>query len=259
MNKFLKRTLSGIALVFLIYLALKNGGNLLAGFTFLISLVAFWEYSEAFKLKDIYIIKSLGYLFSLLMFLTNLKLLDLSLGFLLFISLILSLFKLVIDKKTVLFEVGLTMLGILYIPFLFQHIFLLDGYEYIWLVFLTAWGSDTFAYLAGNLFGKRKLYPELSPNKTIEGSLGGILGSGLISALFGLFISSDKIIALFILGAFTSVISQLGDLTASKIKRYTGVKDFGYIIPGHGGILDRFDSVLFTAPTIYYMFKLIIN
>lgn len=257
MNKLLKRSLSGIVLLIIIYFALSLGGTSLALFTFVLSVVGFKEYSDAFKTKDIEVLKLTGYLSSFLYLIKNLKLTNMSYTFIIFISLIFSLFVLVLDQKIDVIDISLTILGSLYIPFLFQHIFLLDGQKYIWLIFLTAWGSDTFAYLVGNLFGKRKLYPELSPNKTVEGSLGGIIGSGVLCILFGIYIKSSNLIILFLLGSFCSIISQLGDLTASKIKRYTGVKDFGYIIPGHGGILDRFDSILFTGPIIYYLYWLV--
>ena len=107
--------------------------------------------------------------------------------------------------------------------------------------------------------GKHKLVPQLSPKKTIEGSIGGILGSALVGALFGFFLLDKTFggnqfgIMLFIIGAIGSVISQVGDLAASAIKRNHDIKDYGNLIPGHGGIMDRFDSVIFTAPMIYFL------
>lgn len=149
-----------------------------------------------------------------------------------------------------------TMTGIFYIIFFSYHFVLIDQIpQYgilIWLVIITAFGTDTMAYFTGYAFGKHKLYPKISPKKTIEGSIGGILGSVIFSGLFGYFVVSDILLHCIILGVLGGVISQFGDLTASIFKRKMGIKDYGKLIPGHGGILDRFDSVLFTAPMVYY-------
>ncbi len=151
--------------------------------------------------------------------------------------------------------------GITYISLLFGHLLLFErlifGNYLIWLVFLTAWSTDTFAYFTGFLFGKRKLCPHISPKKTIEGAIGGILGSFVMTMIFAYYLRyfhgiNVELSHIIILSIFSSIISQFGDLTASIIKRYFGVKDFGKIFPGHGGVLDRFDSILFTAPFVYY-------
>ncbi|HSH36827.1 phosphatidate cytidylyltransferase, partial [Schnuerera sp.] len=119
-------------------------------------------------------------------------------------------------------------------------------------IFIIAWGTDTFAYLTGSLFGKNKLCPKLSPKKTVEGSIGGIIGSIILTLIFVKYYGLFPIWKFFLLAFLGSIIAQLGDLNASKIKRVTGIKDYGFIMPGHGGILDRFDSILFTAPFVYY-------
>ena len=117
------------------------------------------------------------------------------------------------------------------------------------LVLVTAWITDTFAYVVGSLIGKHKLIPEISPKKTVEGSIGGIVFSMIGTMLYGLLISlftdiTPNYIVLAIAGLILSVISQVGDLIASLIKREHNVKDYGSILPGHGGIMDRFDSIL---------------
>ncbi len=117
------------------------------------------------------------------------------------------------------------------------------------LVFLAAWGSDVFAYFVGTLFGKHKLIPEISPKKTVEGSLGAVVLDVGAFLLFGLIVDIatevvPNYIVLSLAGLLLSVVSQLGDLIASLIKREHGVKDYGNLLPGHGGIMDRFDSVL---------------
>ncbi len=148
-----------------------------------------------------------------------------------------------------------TMTGILYVVFFSYHVVLIDQSAYhllVWLVLITAFVTDIMAYFSGYFFGKHKLCPKISPKKTIEGSVGGTLGTMLVSGLFGYFIMPEIMIHCMIMGALGAVISQFGDLTASVFKRKMGIKDYGHLIPGHGGILDRFDSVLFTAPLIYY-------
>jgi len=117
------------------------------------------------------------------------------------------------------------------------------------LVFLTAWGSDVMAYVVGSLMGKHKLIPEVSPKKTVEGAIGGILSAILACILYGYIIECltdvcANYLSLSLIGLLLSVVSQIGDLIASLIKREYGVKDYGNLLPGHGGIMDRFDSVL---------------
>lgn len=148
-----------------------------------------------------------------------------------------------------------TLLGIMYVVFFSYHIVLIDTTPYrnlIWLVFLTAFGTDIMAYFTGVALGKHKLCPNLSPKKSIEGAVGGVVGSTVLCALFGYFVHPEVMVICVIIGVLGSVFAQLGDLSASAFKRQMGIKDYGNLIPGHGGILDRFDSVLFTAPLVYY-------
>ena len=148
-----------------------------------------------------------------------------------------------------------TMTGILYVVFFSYHVVLIDQSSYqllVWLVLITAFVTDIMAYFSGYFFGKHKLCPKISPKRTIEGSIGGTLGTMLVSGLFGYFVMPEIMVHCMIMGALGAVFSQFGDLTASIFKRKMGIKDYGHLIPGHGGILDRFDSVLFTAPLIYY-------
>ena len=124
------------------------------------------------------------------------------------------------------------------------------------LIFIGSWGTDTFAYLSGRLFGRHKLIPSVSPHKTIEGSVGGSLCCAALFALYGAIISSvteltANYTALILTGLFISVISQIGDLNASYIKRVHKIKDFGNIFPGHGGMFDRFDSLIAVVPFIF--------
>jgi phosphatidate cytidylyltransferase len=155
-----------------------------------------------------------------------------------------------------------TLMGTLYVGLL-SYVYLLrtlpDGW--IWLIFMLAgtWACDTAAYFVGKSLGKRRLAPALSPKKTLEGALGGLLGSVLVSYLFALyiypFLPLDRML---LLGLMVGVAAMAGDLLESAFKREAGIKDSSRLIPGHGGILDRIDSTLFTAPLVYYFVVLFI-
>ena len=154
-------------------------------------------------------------------------------------------------------------------PVLFSFLWLTrelpGGIYMVWLIFISSWICDTCAYLSGMAFGRHKLTPVLSPKKSVEGAVGGVLGSALVGALFGhlllngIFEDQEMALICAVLCAAGAVISQIGDLAASGIKRDHGIKDYGRLIPGHGGVMDRFDSVLFTAPIIYYLAILLIR
>ena len=138
------------------------------------------------------------------------------------------------------------------------------GTEYMAFVFIIAWGSDTSAYFCGTFFGRHKLIPKVSPKKTVEGSAGAVICAALLCMLYifvmdklgvplgGAAPAAQDYIKVAILGALCSAASQLGDLAASAVKRDTGIKDYGSIFPGHGGFMDRFDSVIFVAPFVYF-------
>jgi phosphatidate cytidylyltransferase len=136
-----------------------------------------------------------------------------------------------------------------------------NGKFLIWYIIWAAWGTDTFAYYVGINFGKHKL-TKVSPNKSVEGSIGGILGAIVFSLVYTIAINHYTDLNLIywqigILAGILSIFGQIGDLAASSIKRYVGVKDFGNIIPGHGGMLDRIDSIIFIAPFAYILINLI--
>lgn len=158
-------------------------------------------------------------------------------------------------------QVTMLFFGLIYVTvmlsFVFKVRFVENGILLVWLIFIGAWGSDTCAYCVGKLIGKHKMPSKLSPNKTIEGCIGGILGAALIGFIFAAVFYDKRSVwwQLPVIGAVSSVISQIGDLAASAIKRNCNIKDYGHLIPGHGGILDRFDSIIFTAPVVYYLIK----
>ncbi len=152
--------------------------------------------------------------------------------------------------------------GVFYVAISFTCIVLLRStgkYLYL-LVFIGPWVSDTFAYLFGRMLGKHKLIPEVSPKKTVEGSAAGVLFAAASFILYAIIITKffdpsahPHYAIMAVSGALVSVISQIGDLSASVIKRRFGIKDYGWLLPGHGGIMDRFDSVILTAPVLYIL------
>ena len=160
-------------------------------------------------------------------------------------------------------QISFALMGFLYAPVLMTHMYQIrrmsDGLYLLPLVFVSAWGNDTCAYCVGMLIGKHKMSPKLSPKKSIEGFVGGIAGAVLLGMLYGALLGKN-LPSLYYPTAFCGIlcgagalIAVVGDLAASAIKRDTGIKDYGKLIPGHGGVLDRFDSVLFTAPMVYFM------
>lgn len=137
------------------------------------------------------------------------------------------------------------------------------GLYIVWLILLCSWGCDTCAYCAGMLFGKHKMSPVLSPKKSVEGAVGGVIGAAVSGALYGCVIreqlGDERVILFFaLICSVGALISMVGDLAASAIKRNADIKDYGKLIPGHGGVMDRFDSVIFTAPVIYFMAVLLL-
>lgn len=146
---------------------------------------------------------------------------------------------------------GIVYVGVM-LSCIYQARMLPGGHFHVWLIFLCSWGCDTCAYCAGMLFGKHKMAPVLSPKKSVEGAVGGVAGAVLLGVIFAAVTNGPAAEYAGICGA-GALISMVGDLAASAVKRNMEIKDYGKLIPGHGGILDRFDSVIFTAPVIYYL------
>ncbi len=181
------------------------------------------------------------------------------------VILILFLHIVISNLNTTIKDSALTLFGILYIVVFFSFVSKLfamnNGKVYIWYVAFAAWGTDVFAYVIGRRFGKHK-FSKISPNKSIEGCIAGVVGALLLSIIYTIVLNNGfnytiNYVIISIIAIVLSGISQLGDFSASSIKRYTGVKDFGNLIPGHGGILDRFDSFMFIAPFAFYLLMLI--
>jgi phosphatidate cytidylyltransferase len=154
-------------------------------------------------------------------------------------------------------DVALLLMGFLYVPLLLSHLIMIrmlpHGVPWLFLVMVIVMSGDSAAYYVGSSFGKTKLYPEVSPKKSVEGSLGGLAGS-VVGAFVskGLFFPELTVVDCIATALLLGVLGQLGDLFESLIKRSCGVKDSGTIFPGHGGILDRLDSILFAGPAAFY-------
>lgn len=167
-------------------------------------------------------------------------------------------------RRVDLTNVSKAVFGIFYITTGFTSFVLLktENSTIFWLIFIGAWGCDMFAYFGGKLFGRRKLLPEISPKKTIEGSIVGTMAVGVFFVVFKiLFLEINgalDCLLMFLVGILTAIASQMGDLVMSAVKRQYGIKDFSNLLPGHGGILDRFDSILLVAPTLYYVYSVIV-
>lgn len=176
-------------------------------------------------------------------------------------------------QRAPIVNVGATVFGAVYVGWLLSYIVVLRGLPgtlniwgqqvqagaaFVLYIFLCTWASDTGAYFIGRSYGRTKIAPKLSPNKTVEGCVAAMVSTVLASALFGWVIGLPYGHAL-LLGAIFGVVAQLGDLSESAIKREIGIKDFGVMFPGHGGILDRFDSMLFTGPAAYYYITLLVK
>ena len=148
-----------------------------------------------------------------------------------------------------------TLTALVYIVLFSYHIVIIDNTPYpkmTWLVVIAAFGSDIMAYFTGYFLGKHKMAPNLSPKKTIEGAVGGVVGSAVLCGIFGYFFYPTMMVHCMIIGVLGGMVAEAGDLTASMFKRGMGIKDYGHLIPGHGGIMDRFDSVIFVAPAVCY-------
>lgn len=267
---FLTRLISGILLLTFTFVTMFFGGQLLLITLFMISLIGLYELYKVMKFENTPL-ACVGYLGAFAWYLNiDTKpnaILDIKVPELMIFSIVVVAALLIFVVKYPKYSANQlfsTIFGIFYIPVMISFIFktretIAFGQWLAWMVYVSSWGSDTCAYAVGRLFGRHKLAPSLSPKKSIEGSVGGIIGSALIGVIFGLIMSnftgkSENLIIIFaVIGGLGSVISQIGDLAASGIKRNYDIKDYGHLIPGHGGILDRYDSIIITAPIVYFL------
>lgn len=265
MKTKIKRFISGMILFLAVAVILIFGNSTAVNLTIsAVAIIAINEYFNSLS-KKYKVERWIGNILAILLAFINV--LPKEMLILMFpIGIALLFFKVIItEMKTNFVDIAITGFGIIYIIGFIMFIPLIYMSEHgkllIWYLAISAWGTDTFAYLVGIKFGKHKLTP-ISPKKSIEGSIGGIVGSTLIAIIYTYFINkicNAGISYLEITGiaVVLSVLSQIGDLAASSIKRYVDIEDFGKIIPGHGGMLDRIDSILFIAPFAYFLLTMI--
>ena len=266
---------SVIGLPFITALLIFANTTVMDIFTAIIALISMYEYFHCFKSTN----KAnpsefLGYILCILIAFTHMVkgeiliqiivLLIPTCILILFVEFILSN-----GKKTVK-DISITMLGICYIPLMLIYLSFisnmnlgtgLTGRILIWFVLIASWGSDVFAYTIGRHFGKHKL-TKISPKKTVEGSIAGIIGATVLGIIYAVLCNNlwGTQINYLLIGVIVSVLSvvgQIGDLAASSIKRYCEIKDFSDLLPGHGGMLDRIDSIIFVLPFAFMLLNLL--
>ena len=255
----IKRTLGG-AIILSILIAITYFGkfSLAIGFT-IFSLIAIKELTDAFSKVNFKFNKILLYICDILIMASSFCeqsdffSISLSLSFAIIAGI------LIFDEHRNLEDILAHIFILIYVAGLMGTIVKTKDVKFLWMLYITAWGSDTFAYLTGSLIGKRKIESvrHISPNKTLAGSIGGVVAAVVLNLIYNHFAVLDLNTSLIVIfSAFGAILSQIGDLVASYIKRKTGIKDFGNIIPGHGGIMDRFDSMIFIAP-LFYLFSVL--
>ena len=260
---FKERLRSSVILMAITLLTVILGGNVLFFTVLVISLIGSMEWYRMLKIERsslslMGVIASVGYY--VLLFLGKEQY---SIPFFIGMFFGLMILYVLTFPKYSSEQVIMVFFGLFYISTLLSYVYrvriLEDGAIVVWLIFIGAWGSDTCAYCVGKLIGKHKLPSKLSPKKTIEGCVGGVVGAALIGLLYAIIFKNQIVgvenpyIAYAITSGSAAVLSQFGDLTASAFKRNYGIKDYGTLIPGHGGILDRFDSIIFIAPLVFYL------
>lgn len=259
-NRYLGATMIAPFIIFVFL-----GGIYLKSFIFALSIMGLWEFYNALREKDFKPISSAGYILLIIYYLLNSKFE--SMMYIIVAATFILLIIPVINLEYTFIDVSLTLLGFIYCGILFSFVYLVSvkplGEFLVWIIFIGSWLSDTAAFYSGKFFGKHKLSPKVSPKKTIEGSIGGLLGATIFSGIFGIvvqrYVNIMPIYNYFLMGTLCGLFGQLGDLVASSIKRHVQIKDYSNLIPGHGGILDRFDSIIFSAAVVFYYLTFIVK
>ena len=262
---FKTRLISGILLVIAALLTIISGGYVLFFTLLCISLIGMQELYKAMGIHEdrTGLLEIVGYLGAVLYYISLLLGFE-SYGLMaVLVSLILVMFVYVFTyPKYHANQVMAAFFGVVYVAVMLSFSLMTrnlpDGKFIVWLIFLCSWGCDTCAYCVGMLIGKHKMAPVLSPKKSVEGGVGGVVGAALLGVIYAA-ATQGPMVEYAVICGIGALISMVGDLAASAIKRNQGIKDYGKLIPGHGGILDRFDSVIFTAPVIYYLAKIILG
>jgi phosphatidate cytidylyltransferase len=231
------------------------------------------SFMQLFKIRDTILSVSFGYLTAISVFFVNFQLMTADTLKMILIEImpiaifVLFTVSLLSKGKKNVQDVMITLFGMVYIPFFLMFLTLtrqLEHGEYlVWFIFLGAWITDSFAYLVGKACGKHK-FSKISPNKTIEGAIGGLVFCAIFYGIYTALLKhwgivELNIVTMVLVGFVISLISQIGDLSASSIKRFCEVKDFGKIMPGHGGVLDRFDSIIMISPFVYLFMQFFVK
>ena len=272
----LVRIITGIVGIGLAAFVIQSGGLLFAACGLVLALGAWFEYCNAFSRKGYSPAFLIGGLFVAAMCYAAYGGLDTGLLTMLSLGAVLVMFLLTVllHGSFSVPSAAVSAAGVLYLGMSFAHLIglrvmehgmapvetqlgaLEPGCALIWTALIGTWASDTFAYFAGSFLGRHKLCPSISPGKTVEGFVGGLIGTTASVAGLGVLFGFD-VQVMAVLGVCICIIATLGDLVESVMKRYTGIKDSGHIIPGHGGIWDRFDSVIYTVPFVYYFVQFV--
>jgi phosphatidate cytidylyltransferase len=271
------RVISCVVLVLLALATLIAGGYLLLGVTFFLAVCAFYELARACgfhgskdrngpNMIEVFGYAVIALYYALLAFSGS----DLMIVMCIVLALIALMFVYVFTfPRYTADQIMAAFFSIMYGPVMLSFIYLTrqleQGKYIVWFIFISSWVCDTFAYVFGRLLGRHKMAPVLSPHKSVEGAVGGVMGSALFGGLYAwLVIRPVKdfphlVIYCVLISAVGACISEIGDLAASAIKRNHNIKDYGRLIPGHGGVMDRFDSVIFTAPITFMMAILLLG
>ncbi len=272
-SSVLLRVLAAVVFIPCLFIITKAGGFYFLALINLVIFTGIWEFYSMMEGKGIRPYKGIGILCALALswyvYFQNGLYANLFLTLALIGIMCLELTRK--ENTSAIYHISTTILGVIYVAFLGSHLVLLRefpisagldyslGSSFIFLVFLVTWSGDTLAYIVGRTIGRHPLLPRISEKKTIEGSAGGAAGSflGVVIAKYT-FAPYLELWQALVIGAIAALMGQLGDLVESMIKRDAVIKDASATIPGHGGVLDRFDSLLFTAPLLYYFLKFVV-
>lgn len=256
-ERILTAAIAGAGFLALLYF----GGAFFAGLVVLMAIVGISELVKMLGIPKISLTALLVYVFVSLLILwpilTNETTGQIQLHILITAALLLFTAGVLTKNKLAIDRIGALFIGIVYVGFGFYSILYardVHGFAYVLFILILIWSTDSGAYFTGRSIGKRKLWPEISPKKTIEGAIGGIISAILVAIIFYfIFPLHEQIYIPIVLALFVGIAGQLGDLVESAVKRFYNVKDSGTLLPGHGGILDRFDSMLFVFPILYIL------
>lgn len=271
---FVKRLLSGVVIITVMGIAFAFGGYLLSVLLMLISIIGYFELVKALCSEtekrsvngpDLIAVVSIVLYYMAINFSSDTTYLIIGIGGFMVLELVWFVVKFPLYSSD---RIVRTVFSVLYCPVMLSFIYMireLEGREFlVWMVLISSWGCDTLAYCVGSLLGKHHPFKDLSPKKSTEGCIGGIIGSAILGLLFGLlyvrkFIPDQYVEwKLALICGVGALIGMVGDLAASGIKRNNNIKDFGHLIPGHGGIMDRFDSMILCGPAAYILTYLLV-